>query len=60
MDIRNRLNNLSIREKVLIFGALVAVVLFLIYQIGFGPLLKSRSEYKLESAGLEKIFMTSR
>lgn len=56
MDIRNLLKNLSNREKALIFGALVVVVLFLIYQIGFGPLLKSRSEYKLETARLEENF----
>ena len=54
LDIRNRLKNLSNREKILIYGAVLAVVLFLIYQLLFAPLLSSRSEYNLESARLEK------
>ena len=54
LDIRNRLRNLSNREKILIYGAVLAIVLFLIYQLLFAPLLNSRSEYNLESTRLEK------
>jgi hypothetical protein len=54
LDIRDRLKNLSNREKILIYGAVLGLVLFLIYQLLVDPLLGSRSEYIRESARLEE------
>ncbi len=39
-------NNLSGREKLMILGAGALVVLFLVYQIGYVPLLRSRETYR--------------
>ena len=56
MDIRNLLKNLSNREKILIYGAFLIIVLFLIYQIVFVPLLNSRRDFEYECSLLESRF----
>ncbi len=56
MDIRNLLKNLSNRERVLLYGAFVLILLFLIYQILFVPLLNSRRELIAENNLLEARF----
>ena len=56
MDIRNLLKNLSNRERILLYGAFVFILLFLIYQILFVPLLNSRRELVAENNVLEARF----
>ena len=56
MDIRNLLKNLSNRERILLYGAFVFILLFLIYQILFVPLLNSRRELVVENNLLEARF----
>jgi len=56
LDIRNLLKNLSNREKILIYGAFLIIVLFLIYQIVFVPLLNSRRDFESERSLLESRF----
>ncbi len=52
------LRNLSTREKVLIVGALFALIVFLIYQIVFSPLLRTREELQSQRIQLEHQFST--
>jgi general secretion pathway protein M len=56
VDIRNLLKNLSNRERILLYGAFVFILLFLIYQILFVPLLNSRRELVVENSVLETRF----
>jgi len=56
LDIRNLLRNVSNREKIFIYVALVLLISFLIYQIVFVPLLRARKEYEVEWAELEARF----
>jgi len=56
LDIINRLKNLSPREKLLLYMTGVLVLVFLIYQIGFVPLLNRRNEYEQQRADLEQQF----
>jgi len=56
VDIKARLKNLSPRERLLLYTAFVLVLVFLIYQIGFVPLLNKRAEYEKERERLEQQF----
>lgn len=56
MDLKTSLKNLSNREKSLIYGAAFFVMIFLIYQLVFAPLLSARREYETEIRLLETRF----
>ena len=56
MEIKSFLRNISNREKMLIIGACALVVIFLIYQFVFMPLMKVRDEYGSEQIDLENSF----
>jgi len=53
LEFKGGLKNISNREKALITGALALLVIFLIYQFVFVPLLRAREEYQNEKIELE-------
>jgi hypothetical protein len=56
LDIKNILNNLSPREKILLYSVGVLAFILLIYMVAFVPLLNARKQYEFESKQLEGQF----
>ena len=56
LEIKSFLRNISNREKMLIIGACALVVIFLIYQFVYMPLMRVRDEYGSEQIDLENSF----
>jgi type II secretory pathway component PulM len=56
LDLKASLKNLSSREKVLLYGAAFLLVIFLIFQLVFAPLIAARREYAEEILVLESRF----
>ena len=53
MRLKQAVRNVSNREKILIFAAFFAVVVFAVYQFVFSPLLDTRDRYALEYRELQ-------
>ncbi len=56
MEIKGFLKKISGREKMFIIGALAVLVIFLIYQILFVPLLRSQDLYQQQRIELENLY----
>jgi general secretion pathway protein M len=54
VNARNLFRSVSNREKILIVITSVLLIVFLVYQLVFVPLVKARREYELEWMALEK------
>lgn len=56
MEIRGLLRNISGRERIFIIGAAAMLVIFLIYQLVYTPLMRRRDEYQNEIVELENSY----
>jgi hypothetical protein len=56
LEIKGLLKKISGREKMLIIGALAVLIIFLIYQILFVPLLRSQDVYQQQRIELENLY----
>lgn len=56
MELRSLLKRLSDRERVLLSIALALLIVFLIYQLIFAPIIKARNEYDIRLSQLERRF----
>jgi type II secretory pathway component PulM len=55
LEIKGLFKNISHREKMLLFGALGFLLIFLIYQLVYVPLMKTRDAYSREKLELESM-----